>query len=331
MGIEIQVANQSTDPVTSSLADLYEMAIRLSNALSSHTEQTYTQSRTIFFKWCQSHGANPLKTQSPEALISFFVTDLTMSGHYKSSSICTYVAGICKWYQENGYYDIKMSHPIIKKTIYGMYRTIGRQVVQKSPVTTEMLLEMIRSLPTHDSMGYERTVYYRDKSLLLMGFVGAFRRSEVVSLLYEDLEAHRDGYLVHLRRSKTDQHGNGMTKIVPYGSNPETCPVRALNDWLEIAKISSGYIYPAFRGCKIRRDVHVREENYVSLIKKHVKNPDRYAGHSMRAGFVTSAAQREVPEHLIMQQTGHRSLDRMRGYIRLGQSFSKSAASRVGL
>jgi len=131
--------------------------------------------------------------------------------------------------------------------------------------------------------------------------------------------------------SKTDQHGSGMTKLVPYGTNPDTCPVRALRDWLAYAEITSGYVYRPLVNGQFRVDKPCGHTMYFTLVKRCVDNSSAYSTHSMRAGFVTEAASRGVSETLIMQQTGHKNLDSMRSYIRIGQTFANSAATRVGL
>jgi integrase len=174
----------------------------------------------------------------------------------------------------------------------------------------------------------------RDRALLLVGFAGAFRRSELVSLDRPDLEFTKDGLTVMLRRSKSDQEGQGRKVGIPYGSNPETCPVRALQAWLEAAAITDG---PVFRGVTRHGKVQGRLSGYaVALIVKRYAavgglDPSRYAGHSLRAGLATAAAIGGASERSIMNQTGHKSITMVRRYIRDGNLFRENAAAKTGL
>jgi integrase len=187
---------------------------------------------------------------------------------------------------------------------------------------------MVASLP--DSL-----IGRRDACLLLLGFAMAARRSELVALTVEDLTATADGLVVTIRRSKTDQEGQGRQTGVPYGSNQMTCPIRATQTWLEASGIETG---PLFRSV----DRHGRlgnsalSDKAVALIVKRAAeraglNPNRFAGHSLRSGMATSAARGGATEAQIMEQTGHRSLTVLRRYIRRGTLFDENAASKLGL
>ena len=181
----------------------------------------------------------------------------------------------------------------------------------------------------------DRLLGVRDRALLLVGFAGAFRRSELVSLNVRDLKFTNDGLTVTLRRSKTDQEGSGRKVGIPYGSSPETCPVRSLRAWLEASGIESG---PVFR--PINRHGQIRpsrlSDRAVALIVKRAaeaagKDPAEFAGHSLRSGLATAAAIGGASERAIMKQTGHRSTAMVRRYIRDGSLFRENAAARVGL
>ena len=174
----------------------------------------------------------------------------------------------------------------------------------------------------------------RDRALLLIGFAGAFRRSELVSLDVEDVEECAEGLRVTLRRSKTDQEGAGEVKGIPYGRKLETCPVRALRAWLEAAGITAG---PIFRSVNRHGQVQPGRlsDKAVALVVKRAAeaagfDATRYAGHSLRTGLTTSAAAAGVQERDIMRQTGHRSVNMVRRYIREGELFRSNAAAQVG-
>lgn len=174
----------------------------------------------------------------------------------------------------------------------------------------------------------------RDRALLLIGFAGAFRRSELIGLNIEDLKLVREGYVVILKKSKTDQEGEERQIAIPYGSNPETCPVRSLNDWLVCSGIQIG---PLFR--PINKHGHIlftrlTTRSVARIIKRnhYLKDKaEKYSGHSLRAGFVTTAAIRGVPEHAIMRKTGHKRLDTMKKYIRLVDLWKEDPTIRLGL
>jgi integrase len=174
----------------------------------------------------------------------------------------------------------------------------------------------------------------RDRALLLVGFAGAFRRSELVGLDVADVEFKREGLVVTLERSKTDQEGAGRKIGIPYGSNPATCPVRALQAWLEASATTEGALFRT-----MNRHGHVKDrlsgQGVAIVVKRCAEaaglNPDDYAGHSLRSGLATSAAAAGVSERAIMNQTGHKSVNMVRRYIREGSLFRENAAAGVGL
>lgn len=174
----------------------------------------------------------------------------------------------------------------------------------------------------------------RDRALLLVGFAGAFRRSELVALTVADVRFAHEGLIVTLRRSKTDQEGQGTTRGITYGSNPATCPVRALQGWIADAQLTDGPLFRSMKYGKLQpggldgRDV-------ARLLKRAARgaglDPTHFSGHSLRAGLATAAAAAGVSERAIMSQTGHKSLTVMRRYIREGSLFRDNPSGQVGL
>ncbi len=175
----------------------------------------------------------------------------------------------------------------------------------------------------------------RDRALLLVGFAGAFRRAELVSLDVSDLEFSSAGLTITLRRSKTDQEGRSRRLGIPYGSSEATCPVRALEAWLESARIQDGPIFRPLDRFQRVQPTRLSSERVALIVKRRAKavglDPARYAGHSLRAGLATSAAAAGASERVIMSQTGHRSADMVRRYIREGSLFQSNPAAMVGL
>jgi integrase len=175
----------------------------------------------------------------------------------------------------------------------------------------------------------------RDRAVLLLGFAGAFRRSELVSLDVADLEFSSAGLIVTLRKSKTDQKGAGRRIGIPYGSTEGTCPVRAVQAWLETARISDGPVFRPLDRFQRVQTTRLSDKAVALIVKRRAKavglDPTRYAGHSLRAGLATSAAAAGASERVIMSQTGHRSADMVRKYIREGSLFTANPAGMVGL
>jgi len=218
--------------------------------------------------------------------------------------------------------------PVITNTMNGIRRTKGTAPAQK----TATLIDDIRAMVDATDAGL---IGIRDRALILLGFAGAFRRSELVALSVDDCVFSKDGLTVTLRRSKTDQAGAGRKIGIPYGSNPETCPIRNLQSWIEQAGISDG---PMFRSINRHGQVQTGGLSGIDVARVVKKLADRagldaakYAGHSLRAGHATSAAIAGASERSIMNQTGHRSVQMVRRYIRDGSLFRENSAGKLGL
>jgi integrase len=218
--------------------------------------------------------------------------------------------------------------PIVVNTMKGIRRTKGTAPVQKAP----KLIDDVRAMIDANDEGL---IGARDRALILLGFAGAYRRSELVGLDISDCAFGRDGLTVTLRRSKVDQEGVGRKIGIPYGSNPDTCPVRTIQTWVELGGITTG---PLFRS--INRHGHVQAKrlsgiDVARVVKKLAQRAGldaaNYAGHSLRAGHVTAATIAEVPEQSIMKQTGHRSVQMVRRYIRDASLFRDNSAGKLGL
>ena len=210
----------------------------------------------------------------------------------------------------------------------GIRRARGTAPTQKAPLRTADIRAMLAQLP--DSL-----LGARDRALLLLGFAGGFRRSELVALDVADLEKATHGVTVTLRRSKTDQAGEARKVGVPRGHHPETCPAGALDGWLQAAEIDDG---PVFRGVDRHGNVSPRrlcDRTVARVVKRAVEatglDPARFAGHSLRAGLATTAAEAGASERSIMEQTGHRSTLMVRRYIREGSLYADNAATTLGL
>ncbi len=296
----------------------------IAHAKSDNTIKAYRCDWSDFTSWCNGHGIQSLPAL-PE-VIAAYIADLVERG-YKAATIERRLVSISKAHVTAGYEDVTKT-AIVKETWSGIRRTIGTHQEGKTPTLTADIRAMVNNLP--DSL-----LGIRDRSLLLIGFAGGFRRSELVNLDVEDLEFKREGLIITIKRSKTDQEGNGRKVGIAYGSCPTTCPVRSLQAWIEASGITSG---PLFRS--VNRHNHIQEgrlsDKSVALIVKRTAesaglDSSKYSGHSLRSGCATTAAMNGVSERSIMKQTGHRSEQMVRRYIREGSLFLNNASCSLGL
>lgn len=294
----------------------------IANAKSPRTREIYRLGWHDFSDWCISKGLTPLPA-SPETVVAFLIE---RAQTLKMSTLELRLVSIRQAHSMAGYLFDK-GHALITETFKGIKNIHGEPQTSKTPILLEDLQFMLQKLD--DSLHG-----VRDRALLLLGFTGAFRRSELVCLKVEDLKFIREGIEVLLRRSKTDQSGRGHIVPIPYGSNPFTCPVRSIQSWIEASGITEGYL---LRG--INRHGHVSERGMCSksvalIIKRnsHLQaNESMFAGHSLRAGFCTTAAMKGVPEHSIMRQSRHKKSDTVKKYIRMASMWQDCAATKLGL
>jgi integrase len=290
---------------------------------AKNTTRVYRTGWAQFTAWCDEHGVTSLPAGAET--VALYVADLAKAA--KPATIDLRLAAISAAHRAAGY-DTPTKEEAVRLVRRGVRRTLGTAQRQVRPVTVPDLRAMLQGLGT-DPAGC------RDRALLLLGFAGALRRSELVSLDVTDITESSDGLTVRLRRSKTDQEGAGRAIGIPYGSNPVTCPVRAWRAWLEVSGITEGHAF-----CPVDRHGHLGTTrlsgNAVALVlKRHASragfDPGEVAGHSLRAGLATSAAAARVPERVIADQTGHRGTAMLRRYIREGSLFRENTASAVGL
>jgi site-specific recombinase XerD len=252
----------------------------------------------------------------------------TLAESAKVSTLTRRISAISQAHQAADL-ETPTAHLAVRKLMAGIRRSKGTAQTGKRPLAAADLRTLLAPLDAR------RILDVRDRALLLAGFAGAFRRSELVGLNVTDLEFNREGLIVNVRRSKTDQEGQGRRVGIPYGSSPATCPVRALEFWLAVLGADAG---PLFRGVNRHGQLAGRRltPQSVALVIKRLAaqagmQARDLAGHSLRAGLATAAAAAGVPERAIMAQTGHKSLATLRKYIREGSLFLENAAAKVGL
>jgi len=287
------------------------------------TKAAYRKDWEDFSRWCKA-AELPSMPATPET-VAAYLSHLATEG--KSASTLTRRASAIRFAHKLAGVQSPTASPLVEATMGGIRRTIGTAQHGKAPAVAEDVKAMCACLS--DTLKGKR-----DRALLLVGFAGAFRRSELAALTLEDMEFCREGLKIHLRRSKTDQEGEGQVKGIPYGRNTDSCPVTALQEWLEASGITSGLILRSVNkwgqigGGISDKDV-ARVVKYAASLAGF--DAARYSGHSLRAGLATSAAAAGVSERIIMQQTGHKSERMVRKYIREGNIFRENAAGLVGL
>jgi integrase len=295
--------------------------IRASKA--ENTLRGYQADWRHFCAWCESRSLHPLPAAA-EAVAAYIAE---CSGHLKVGSIQRRLNAIAEAHKAVAL-DSPTHVPIVRNTMKGIRRTNGTAPSQKSPALTDEIRTMVEAAG-------DGAIGARDRALILLGFAGAFRRSELVALDVRDCAFGKDGLTVLLRRSKVDQAGEGRKIGIPYGSNPETCPVRTMQAWIEMAALTTG---PLFRPVNRHGQVQPRRLSgaAVALVIKRLTqrvglDPAQYAGHSLRSGHATAAAIAGASERSIMNQTGHRSVQMVRRYIRDRNLFRDNSAGKLGL
>lgn len=286
---------------------------------SENTRRAYRSDWATFAAWCRAQGLESLPA-APET-VALFLTARAEVGK-NASTLTRCLAAISEAHHAIGL-PTPRGASAVKAVLRGIRRTILTAPRQKLALLPDQLKAMLEGLP--QSLGG-----LRDRALLLVGFSGAFRRSELVGLNVEDIVRVEDGLEITLRRSKTDQEGGGRKVGLPFGSNPATCPVRSLARWQETSSVTSGAIFRS-----VNRHDHLGDrlsDRAVALIVKRAATTvgieaSRLAGHSLRAGLATAAAKAGKSERSIMSQTGHRSERMVRNYVREASLFTENAAN----
>ena len=317
----IRPVETGADVVPSPSLEQVREFIRASKA--ENTLRGYKSDWRHFCTSCEGHGVCALPA-SPETVAAYIAE---CAGRLKPGSIQRRLNAIAEAHKAVGA-ESPTSAGIVRATLKGIRRTKGTAPAQKAPALTDDIRAMIEAADGG-------LIGARDRALVLLGFAGAFRRSELVGLDIEDCAFGKDGLTITLRRSKTDQDGAGRKIGIPYGSNPNTCPVRVVQTWLEQAALTCGSVFRS-----INRHGHVQAgrlspADVARVVKKLAEraglDPAKYAGHSLRAGHATAAAVAGASERSIMKQTGHRSVQMVRRYIRDGSLFIENSGGKLGL
>ena len=312
---------ETINPTSKELAalDLAAVGEYVEASLSPNTRRAYRSALADFSAWCEARELTAVPAL-PEC-VAVYVAELAGAG--RSVSTITQRLAAIRWAHELAGVESPTGAKGVRATMQGIRRSLGvAPRSQKSPATSGRIAAMVAHADGSTLKGK------RDRALLLLGFALAARRSELVALDLADIEQTERGLLVTIRRSKTDQSGAGLVKAVPMGSTPETCPVAALAEWIEAAGIDDGAVFRSVtRHGRIGDRLTAR--SVAAVVKQYAQraglDPAEFAGHSLRAGFVTSAAERGARLDRIADHTGHRSLAMVRVYTRRSDAFTDHA------
>ena len=285
--------------------------LRLSK--SANTLRAYQSDYRDFSSFCIKNAFSSLPTD-PKVL-ALYLTHLSKSSRF--STLKRRIASISIIHKMKGHY-IDTKHPLIMENLLGIKRSRGSNQKAKKPLLINELKTIVDVIDKSKIKFLKKT---RDKSLILLGFAGGFRRSELVSIDYEDIDFVSEGVKIFIKRSKTDQSGEGMIKAIPYFINEQYCPVKNLKDWINLSDIKTGKVFD------------ISDKSVSLLIKKYAAlaglDEKKYSGHSLRSGFATSTAESGAEERNIMAMTGHKTTQMVRRYIKEANLFKNNALKKL--
>ena len=284
----------------------------LKNSKANNTLRAYQSDFRDFSAFCIKNGLSAIPTQPK--IIALYVTHLSKTS--KFSTLKRRIASISVIHKLKGHY-LDTKHPIIMENLHGIKRTLGSRQKAKKPILINDLKLIIKVI------NEDNKEHLRDKALILVGFAGGFRRSELVNLENEDMEFVNEGVKILIKRSKTDQSGEGILKAIPYFDNKDFCPVIALKEYIKnrFAEKDNGKIF------------NISDKSVALILKKYAKlaglDSTKYAGHSLRSGFATTAAEFGAEERNIMAMTGHKTTQMVRRYIHEANLFKNNALNKI--
>tara|TARA_B100002051_G_C16724281_1_gene634360 strand:+ start:353 stop:1267 length:915 start_codon:yes stop_codon:yes gene_type:complete len=284
----------------------------LKSSKALNTLRAYKADYKDFAGFCIKNGFKPMPSEPK--VITLYLTHLSKSS--KFSTLKRRLASISVIHKLSGHY-IDIKHPMITENLMGIKRILGSHQKAKKPILINELKLIINAINKEKNESSK----IKNKALILLGFAGGFRRSELVSIDYEDVELVPEGVKIFVKRSKTDQSGEGMTKGIPYFPNTEYCPVLALKEWLNKSKINSGKIFD-----NSDKNVALTIKKYTALAGLDAK---KYSGHSLRSGFATTTAEQGAEERSIMAMTGHKTTQMVRRYIQEANLFKNNALKNI--
>ena len=303
-----------------------ETLLNLKSSKASNTLRAYKSDFNDFSLFCIQNGFKQLPSEPK--VVSLYLTHLSTK-ETKMSTLKRRLVSIGVVHKLKGHY-LDTKHPSIIENIMGIKRRKGSIQKGKKPLLINYLKEVINVI---DNNKEEEIKKLRDRTIILIGFSGGFRRNEIVSLDYDDLDFVEEGLKINIKRSKTDQLGEGSIKGLPYFDNSQYCPVVSLKNWIDIAKINSGSLFRRFTKGSRLTEKRLTDQTVALLIKEYLKlagiDNKNYSGHSLRSGFATSAAESGAEERSIMAMTGHKSSEMVRRYIKEANLFKNNALNKI--
>jgi len=314
------------DLITDIKALQEETLLNLQSSKAINTVRAYKSDFKDFGLFCAQNGFKSLPSEPK--IVSLYLTYLSTKDA-KMSTLKRRLVSIGVIHKLKGFY-LDTKHPSIIENIMGIKRRKGSIQKGKKPILISNLKVLINVI---DEKINEEIKKLRDRTIILIGFSGGFRRNEIVSLDYDDLDFVPEGVKIDIRRSKTDQFGEGSVKALPYFDNPKYCPVMSLKKWISISEINSGSLFRRFlKGSKLS-EKRLTDQTVALLIKEYLQlagiDSKNYSGHSLRSGFATSAAEAGAEERSIMAMTGHKSTEMVRRYIKEANLFKNNALNKI--
>ena len=310
----------------SDIKKLHEETLEnLKSSKAINTLRAYKSDFKDFGTFCAKHGFNSIPTEPK--VVSLYLTHL--SSNSKISTLRRRLVSIGIVHKLKGHY-LDTKHPVIIENLMGIKRKKGSIQVGKKPILINHLKQIINVI---DEQKIEKIKKLRNRTLILIGFGGGFRRTELISIDCEDLDFVEEGVKITLRRSKTDQFGKGLVKGLPYFNNEKYCPVSSLKNWINLSKIKKGPIFRRFAKGSILTNHRLSDQSVVLIIKDCLKlagiENQNFSGHSLRSGFATVAAESGADERSIMAMTGHKSTEMVRRYIKDANLFKNNALNKL--
>ena len=298
----------------------------LKSSKANNTIRAYRSDFKDFSAFCVKNNFNFLPTDTK--IVALYLTYLSSKGA-KISTLRRRLVSIGVIHKLKGHY-LDTKHPIIIENLMGIKRKIGSFQQGKKPILINQLKSIINVIDNEKTKEIKKI---RDKTLILIGFGGGFRRGELVSINYNDIEMVQEGVKIVIRRSKTDQFGEGMVKGLPYFSNQNYCPVLHLKKWLELSNIKTGPIFRRFSKSFKLSENRLTDQSVALLLKYYldiagIENKN-YSGHSLRSGFATVSAESGADERSIMAMTGHKTTQMVRRYIKEANLFKNNALNKI--
>ena len=312
--------------LVTNIKTLYEETLNnLKLSKANNTLRAYKSDFKDFGGFCAKHGFDSLPTEPK--IVALYLTNLSKTS--KISTLRRRLVSISMVHKLKGHY-LDTKHPIIIENLMGIKRLMGSFQKGKKPLLINHLKLIVDVI---NQQKIDEIKKARDKSIILIGFSGGFRRTELISIDHEDLEFVSEGLKITLRRSKTDQFGEGMIKGLPYFTNENYCPVINLKKWLELSNIKSGPIFRRFTKGSSLTSNRLTDQTVVLLIKSYLNlagiENSNYSGHSLRSGFATVAAESGADERSIMAMTGHKTTQMVRRYIKEANIFKNNALNKI--